>query len=82
MPPPKKKIPSLIKPITAILTIVLYARGDYNAGDFSADQGFVYITIINNTSVMLALYYLLAFYHATYSNRMLKQGRPLPKFIR
>ena len=41
----------------------------------------MYITIINNTSVMLALYYLLAFYHATYTNTMLKQGRPLPKFI-
>ncbi|CAL1545838.1 unnamed protein product [Lymnaea stagnalis] len=67
-----------IKPIMAILTLLLQAFGYYKDGNFSPDRGYLYITIIYNISVSLALYALIMFYLAT--KDLLSPFDPILKF--
>lgn len=55
----------LVKPVMAFVIIFLQAFGHYRDGDWSPDGGYIYITIIYNISVSLALYGLFLFYFAT-----------------
>lgn len=55
----------LVKPVMAFIIIFLQSRGHYHDGDWSANTGYIYITIIYNVSVSLALYGLYLFYFAT-----------------
>ncbi|CAG9862994.1 unnamed protein product [Phyllotreta striolata] len=68
----------LIKPLMAFITIFLQAFGHYRDGDWSPDGGYLYITIINNISVSLALYGLFLFYFAT--KDLLTPFEPVLKF--
>ena len=63
----------------AALTIILHAFGKYHDGDFKPDGGYLYIMLINNVSISLALYGLFLFYFATKS--MLKPYNPVLKFF-
>ncbi|KAM8707590.1 hypothetical protein ACLKA7_014682 [Drosophila subpalustris] len=54
------------------------AFGHYHDGDWSADGGYIYITIIYNISVSLALYGLYLFYFAT--RDLLTPFEPVLKF--
>ncbi|XP_035826260.1 transmembrane protein 184B [Aplysia californica] len=67
-----------IKPIMAILTLLLQAFGYYKDGNFSPASGYLYITIIYNISVSLALYALIMFYLAT--KELLSPFDPILKF--
>ncbi|XP_032086582.1 transmembrane protein 184A isoform X2 [Thamnophis elegans] len=69
----------IIKPVMAILTIVLQAFGKYHDGDFNIHSGYLYITIIYNFSVSLALYALFLFYFATMD--LLRPFEPVLKFL-
>lgn len=69
----------VVKPLTAALTIVLHAFGKYSDGNFSPNSGYLYIMLINNFSISLALYGLFLFYFATKS--MLKPYKPVIKFL-
>lgn len=55
----------LVKPLMAFIIIFLQAFGHYHDGDWSANGGYIYTTIIYNISVSLALYGLYLFYFAT-----------------
>lgn len=55
----------LVKPLMAFIIIFLQSSGHYHDGDWSANTGYIYITIIYNVSVSLALYGLYLFYFAT-----------------
>ncbi|XP_044754250.1 transmembrane protein 184B isoform X2 [Coccinella septempunctata] len=55
----------LIKPVMAFVIIILQSFGHYRDGDWSPNGGYLYITIIYNISVSLALYGLFLFYYAT-----------------
>ncbi|XP_059483439.1 transmembrane protein 184B isoform X1 [Neocloeon triangulifer] len=55
----------LIKPLMALIIIILQAFGKYHDGDWSFAKGYFYITMIYNVSVSLALYGLFLFYFAT-----------------
>lgn len=55
----------LVKPVMAFVIIFLQSSGHYHDGDWSANTGYIYITIIYNVSVSLALYGLYLFYFAT-----------------
>ncbi|XP_055632142.1 transmembrane protein 184B isoform X1 [Toxorhynchites rutilus septentrionalis] len=55
----------LVKPLMAFIIIFLQAFGHFHDGDWSADGGYIYITVIYNISVSLALYGLYLFYFAT-----------------
>ncbi|XP_048351321.1 transmembrane protein 184A [Sphaerodactylus townsendi] len=69
----------IVKPLMAVLTIVLQAFGKYNDGDFNIRSGYLYITIIYNFSVSMALYALFLFYFAT--KDLLRPFEPVLKFL-
>ncbi|CAF0804972.1 unnamed protein product [Brachionus calyciflorus] len=69
----------IIKPLMAVLTLVLQAFKKYHDGDFRPDGGYLYIMLINNVSITLALYGLFLFYFAT--KNMLKPYNPVIKFF-
>ncbi|XP_069036871.1 transmembrane protein 184A [Lepisosteus oculatus] len=69
----------VIKPIMAVITILLQAFGKYHDGDFNVNSGYLYITIIYNFSVSLALYALFLFYFAT--SDLLRPYEPVLKFL-
>ncbi|RWS13804.1 transmembrane protein 184B-like protein, partial [Dinothrombium tinctorium] len=54
-----------VKPLMSVITLILQAFGKFRDGDWSADGGYLYITMIYNFSVSLALYGLVLFYQAT-----------------
>uniref|UniRef100_A0A8C5R2Y3 Transmembrane protein 184A n=1 Tax=Leptobrachium leishanense TaxID=445787 RepID=A0A8C5R2Y3_9ANUR len=69
----------IVKPIMAVVTIILQAFGKYSDGDFNVHSGYLYITIIYNISVSLALYALFLFYFAT--KDLLQPFEPVLKFL-
>ncbi|KAF1749187.1 hypothetical protein GCK72_025654 [Caenorhabditis remanei] len=68
-----------IKPIMAVITLMLTAIGKYEDGDWSLDQGYIYITLVYNVSISLALYGMFLFYAAT--RDLLSPYRPVLKFL-
>jgi len=68
-----------LKPILAVLTVVLYATGNYTEGDWSASSSYLYLTIVYNITYTVALYALLLFYLGTHE--LLKPFNPLLKFV-
>lgn len=69
----------IIKPILAAMTLILFAGGLYEDGDWSFGGGFLYISIIYNVCYTIALYYLLIFYVGC--EELLEPYRPLMKLI-
>ncbi|CAJ0964937.1 unnamed protein product [Ranitomeya imitator] len=69
----------IVKPIMAVVIIILQAFGKYHDGDFNVQSGYLYITIIYNFSVSLALYALFLFYFAT--KELLHPFEPVLKFL-
>lgn len=68
-----------VKPIMTLLALFLMAMGLYDDGDWTPREGYLYITIIYNVSVSLALYGLFLFYHATHD--LLSPYDPVLKFL-
>lgn len=68
-----------LKPILAVLTLVLYATGNYDEGNWSPSGSYLWITIVYNITYTVALYALLLFYVGTHE--LLEPFRPLLKFI-
>lgn len=68
-----------LKPILAVLTLILYASGYYTEGDWSPSGSYLWITIVYNITYTLALYALLLFYMGTHE--LLEPFRPLLKFV-
>ncbi|XP_008558184.1 transmembrane protein 184B isoform X1 [Microplitis mediator] len=68
----------LVKPVMAFVIIILQSLGHYRDGDWSPDGGYIYITVIYNISVSLALYGLFLFYFAT--RDLLTPFEPVLKF--
>nr|XP_043622691.1 transmembrane protein 184B-like [Erigeron canadensis] len=69
----------ILKPILVAVTFILYAKGKYQDGNFSAKQSYLYITIIYTVSYSMALYALALFYVAC--RDLLQPFNPVPKFI-
>ncbi|XP_072029622.1 transmembrane protein 184B-like isoform X2 [Amphiura filiformis] len=69
----------LIKPIMVIITLILLPFGKYDDGNFSVTDGYLYIMIIYNISVSLALYALFLFYFAC--RDILTPFEPILKFF-
>ncbi|KAK3912136.1 Transmembrane protein 184B [Frankliniella fusca] len=68
----------LVKPLMAFVIIILQSFGHFHDGDWSPDGGYLYVTIIYNISVSLALYGLFLFYFAT--RDLLTPFEPVLKF--
>ncbi|XP_009603516.1 uncharacterized protein [Nicotiana tomentosiformis] len=69
----------ILKPILVAVTIILYAKGKYEDGNFSPMQSYLYLTIIYTISYSMALYALALFYVAC--KDLLRPFNPVPKFI-
>jgi hypothetical protein len=69
----------ILKPILVVITFILYAKGEYEDGNFSPNQSYLYITIIYTISYSMALYALALFYAAC--RDLLRPYNPVPKFI-
>lgn len=69
----------ILKPILVVITFILYAKGEYEDGNFSVNQSYLYITIIYTISYSMALYALALFYAAC--RDLLRPYNPVPKFI-
>uniref|UniRef100_A0A1A8KUY1 Transmembrane protein 184B n=1 Tax=Nothobranchius kuhntae TaxID=321403 RepID=A0A1A8KUY1_NOTKU len=69
----------VVKPLMAMITVILQACGKYRDGDFNVASGYLYVTIINNISVSLSLYALFLFYFAT--RELLVPYNPVLKFF-
>ncbi|PSS08437.1 Transmembrane protein like [Actinidia chinensis var. chinensis] len=69
----------ILKPILVAVTLILYAKGKYQDGNFSPDQSYLYLTIIYTFSYSAALYALVLFYAAC--RDLLQPFNPVPKFI-
>lgn len=69
----------VVKPLMAIITVILQAFGKYRDGDFNVASGYLYVTIIYNISVSLSLYALFLFYFST--RDLLSPYRPMLKFF-
>ncbi|KAK6035026.1 hypothetical protein COOONC_27469 [Cooperia oncophora] len=63
----------------AVITLFLITMGKYEDGNWSADQGYLYITLVYNISISLALYGLFLFYTAT--RELLSPYSPVLKFL-
>ncbi|KAK8861533.1 hypothetical protein IAR55_002355 [Kwoniella newhampshirensis] len=68
-----------VKPLLVVATIIMKATGTYREGNFAADSGYTYISVIYNTSICLSLYCLAMFWVAV--SQDLKPFRPVPKFL-
>ncbi|XP_026207543.1 transmembrane protein 184ba [Anabas testudineus] len=69
----------VVKPLMAVITVILQAYGKYKDGDFNVASGYLYVTIIYNISVSLSLYALFLFYFAT--RELLSPYSPILKFF-
>ncbi|NP_001084583.2 transmembrane protein 184B L homeolog [Xenopus laevis] len=69
----------VVKPLMAAVTVILQAFGKYRDGDFNVASGYLYVAIIYNISVSLALYALFLFYFAT--RELLSPYSPVLKFF-
>jgi hypothetical protein len=69
----------LIKPITAFLAFATWVFGYYDEGSLSPFGSYLYISIVNNISVSIALYALVLFYVAL--KRPLQPFNPGLKFF-
>lgn len=69
----------LVKPLMSLVTLVLQTFDRYKDGDFSITGGYIYITLIYNISVSVALYGLFLFYEAT--KHILAKYDPVLKFL-
>ncbi|KAI9313127.1 organic solute transporter Ostalpha-domain-containing protein [Dichotomocladium elegans] len=68
-----------VKPLLAVLTMVLKATGKYQDGEISWSSSYLYLTFFYNLSVCLSLWCLMVFFYAT--KKDLPGFRPLPKFL-
>ncbi|KAI9587342.1 transmembrane protein 184B isoform X1 [Glossina fuscipes] len=68
----------LVKPLMAFIIIFLQVFDLYRDGNWRTDDGYIYITVIYNISVSLALYGLYLFYFAT--RDLLTPFEPVLKF--
>jgi len=68
-----------MKPLLAIISVILDLSGVYNNGNFSPKYGFLYVTILNNISITISLYFLLLFYSIVKED--LEPFKPWKKFL-
>ncbi|CAF4557642.1 unnamed protein product [Rotaria sp. Silwood1] len=69
----------LVKPLMSVVILVLQAFDKYKDGDFSTKGGYLYITLVYNVTISLALYGLFLFYEAT--KHILAKYDPILKFL-
>jgi hypothetical protein len=64
-----------VKPVLAIITMILKATGNYHEGQFTLKSSYFYLTFFYNLSVCLSLWCLVVFFYAT------KKDLPLFRYV-
>jgi hypothetical protein len=72
----------VVKPVMAIAIIAMAATHAYGDGDLRPDRGYLYVALIYNTSITIALFALVLFYAATRDLLRLKPLLPPPREFR
>nr|CCA26661.1 conserved hypothetical protein [Albugo laibachii Nc14] len=54
----------VMKPLMALIAIILQVNDAYDQGQFRLDKGYIYVSFLINLSVTYAFYYLVLFYYA------------------
>jgi len=67
------------KPVLAIITFILQLTNTYDEGNLSPTSGYLWISIMYNTSITISLYFLVLFYEAT--KDILSPFKPISKFL-
>jgi hypothetical protein len=68
-----------IKPVMSLFSCIFYFTNLYSQADFSFNNSYVYISLINNISIAISLYFLLLFCDALKSE--LNIHKPLNKLL-
>ncbi|GJP39530.1 hypothetical protein CLOM_g23893 [Closterium sp. NIES-68] len=68
-----------IKPLLAVLCLILYSTGCYEEGVFALTNGYPYVTCVYLVSYSVAVYSLLFFYFGCHD--LLRSFNPIPKFV-
>ncbi|KAG8995291.1 hypothetical protein FRB94_002171 [Tulasnella sp. JGI-2019a] len=68
-----------VKPALAAVTMVLKANNVYKEGNLSPSSGYLWVSIVYNTSICISLYCLAMFWVCI--NDDVKPFRPMPKFL-
>jgi len=69
----------LVKPLVSITAFVTYWYKVYGSGDLDPNKGYLWLTIVENISISLAIYFLVLFYLVT--KEELKPFEPVGKFL-
>ena len=69
----------VVKPVMSFIVILLQSYDLYRDGDWDPSKGYLYVTLIYNMSITLALYALFLFYFAT--RELLRPFDPVLKFF-
>jgi len=69
----------IVKPVMSVCIVVLNILQLYQEGSLSPTAGYLYITIIVNSSVLLSVYCLIFFYFVT--EEELTPYKPIPKYL-
>jgi len=67
------------KPVLAIITFILQLTNTYDEGNLSPTSGYLWVSIMYNTSITISLYFLVLFYEAT--KDILSPFKPISKFL-
>lgn len=51
-----------LKPVLAAVTLILKANNVYNEGSLAANSGYLWVSIVYNTSICISLYCLAMFW--------------------
>ncbi|GAM28301.1 hypothetical protein SAMD00019534_114770, partial [Acytostelium subglobosum LB1] len=68
-----------VKPLVAIIAIILQTTDHFGEGKFVLDKGYLWVTLIENISVSLSLYYLVLYYQCM--RQELQPFKPFGKFL-
>ena len=69
----------VLRPVIGILIVALRLLGVYDEGYIAWNSGYMWVSIFYNSSICIALYFLVLFYMQAKLD--LEPYRPLPKFI-
>jgi len=69
----------LVKPTMSLVAAILQIFGKYQEGNFKPIYGYLYVSIITNFSVTVAMYFLVLFYIVT--KDALEPYNPISKFL-
>lgn len=69
----------IARPLLSLIAVILHTQGDYHTGSFDIRYGYLWIALLMNLSVFVALYALLIFYQLTH--HVIKSHRPLMKLL-